>query len=116
MGMRTFLILTLALGAGTLAACESEFASDPTRPRATRAVQSPVDQGTSIGEIMGSTSDAVPLLRVDTANKKDEPPHVYTIIDGVREMSGETPTARPKTEPATLPAPARVDPVTGPQK
>ena len=92
-------------GAVVLAAswsgCESDL-PPPNRHAGARAVQSPVAVNSTENEIMGggaSGYSAVPLVRVDFPNKKDEPAKVTTIIDSIREVTSQ-PATRPTTRPS----------------
>ena len=97
----TFLaILTLAL-----AGCESDFVSDPTRPRPTRAVESPNLTNSGNSEAMGSPTGAVPLLTVELPNTKNDPYVVHSITDSISSLPSAT---QPTTQraPTTAASPA----------
>lgn len=93
---RLLLVTALALMCG----CASEFASDPTRPRPTRAVQNPYDRSSSNNDVMTYPTGAVPLLTVDFASNKDEKPRVHSVVDDLRSLQG-APAARPTARGAT---------------
>jgi hypothetical protein len=96
-----------------LVACESEFATDPSRPRPTRAVASPTEYNSSEGEVLNPQPNTLPLVQVDLSNTKNESPKIHTIVDTISES--QTPAAtQPAAQPATLPGPTRVDPIFGP--
>jgi hypothetical protein len=108
-----FLVISSVTIAGfsALVSCD-EFLAEPTR-RATRSVQSPIDNASASGEIMGPSSDAVPLVSVNFGNKRDEPPTVTTILDPLRTTvatrPGTSTTTRPTVElPASTETPLRV--------
>ncbi len=69
----------------SLAACESDFAPDRTRPVATRAVQNPANHNDALGEEMAGTAEGVTLVSVDFPNHEGQNPRVRTIADGVRD-------------------------------
>ena len=87
---------------GLWSGCESDL-PPPPRHAGARAVQNPVAVNSAENEIMGggaSGSGAVPLVRIDLPNNKDESPKVTTIIDGIREVTTTQPATRPTTRPA----------------
>ena len=101
----------------TLAACESDFAPDRSRPVATRAVQNPANHNDALGEEMAGTTEGVPLLAVDFPNHDGQNAHVQTIADVVRDTLNP-PTTQPgnvKTpgEPLVPPNRIQVNPLTG---
>ncbi len=84
------------------AACASEFAEDPTRPRPTRAVQSNVERNSGAGEVQGPVGEAMPIFSVEYAGKKGTPPTVKTIADPFRnDVDGVQTSTRPASQPAT---------------
>ncbi|MGN6368770.1 MAG: hypothetical protein ACTHN5_10960 [Phycisphaerae bacterium] len=106
--------LTVAL---SVAACESDFAPDRSRPVATRAVQNPANHNDALGEEMAGTAEAVPLVSVDLPNKQGQPARVRTIADEVHDTFAP-PTTGPANvstpgEPTTRPTRIEVNPLTG---
>ncbi len=75
--LRVFVVASLAL----LSACESDFVTDPDRPRPARALESPYGMSDPNHEVMVSPSGATPLLTIDIPNNKNEQPVVHTIAD-----------------------------------
>jgi hypothetical protein len=111
--MKTLLLLSLFL----LTACESDFVTDPSRPRPTRAVQSPVERNSATSEVLGGGAAAVPIMSVDLPNNKDEHAQVHTIGD---VFHNNTPTTRPVNTANPAPAgdaqpttPRTIDPILG---
>ncbi len=78
----------------SLAACESDFAPDRSRPVATRAVQNPANHNDALGEEMAGTAEGVPLLAVDFPNHEGQNARVRTIADEVHDTFSP-PTTRP---------------------
>ncbi len=106
-----------AAAALVLAGCESDFVSDSSRPRPTRAVQSPVERNSAAAEVLGGGATSVPLVSVDLPNTKDEHAQVHTIGDALRNGGPTTrpgDTVRPAVSGDAQPtAPRTVDPVLG---
>jgi len=106
--MKTRLIGWMALsvlGAALFTGCESDFVTDPTRPRPTRALEDPFARGSANSEVMGGPTGAVPLVTVEMPRTKEEPPVVRTIA-GELASASRSPTSRPAgavTRPATQP-------------
>jgi hypothetical protein len=101
----------------TLAACESDFVANPSRPRPTRAVQSPVESNSATSEVLGGGATAVPIMSVDLPNNKDEHAQVHTIGD---VFGNGNPATRPANTANPAPAgdaqpttPRTIDPILG---
>jgi hypothetical protein len=99
--------------AASLVGCASEFATDPTRPRPTRAVASPTDNFSTNNEYAQADPNTMPLVEVGLPNTREEQPTVRTAVDNLAASQLPAATA-PATGPATLPAPTHVHPVFGP--
>jgi hypothetical protein len=118
MTMNKLLACNLGLAAMlSLAACESDFAPDRSRPAATRAVQNPANHNDALGEEMAGTAEGVPLLAVDFPNHEGQNPRVRTIVDEVHDTFSP-PTTRPANvttpgEPQTPANRIQVNPLTG---
>jgi hypothetical protein len=100
----------------SLAACESEFAPDRTRPAATRAVQNPANHNDALGEEMAGTAEGVPLVAVDFPNHEGQNPRVRTIADVVHDTLNPPATQPNVTTPGEPQNPANrilVNPLTG---
>ncbi len=102
-----YLCLFVVVCPGLLVGCASDFVTDPTRPRPTRAVQSPIDLASPNSEAIGPPSDVVPVVVVQFPNTKDEQPVVRTIFDPqgahlpAPALTSVTPIpASPTTQPA----------------
>ncbi len=97
-----------------LVGCESEFASDPTRPMPTRAVESPQDVSSPNHEIMVQNPGTVPLVSVTLPNRPGENPQVRTIADNVHDTFTPPAATRPtSTGTETVTPPIHIDPISG---
>jgi hypothetical protein len=102
---RVLLAIIFLLG---LAGCEADFAEDPLRPRPTRAVESPQDRNSAIGEVTAPAQGTVPLVVVEPGRTKDEPATVRTILNS-NENAATQPAAKGELEtPPVAPAPLKV--------
>jgi hypothetical protein len=124
--MKTPLILGL-LATFTLAGCESDFRSDPTRPRVNRALGPNYETNSALGEMNAGAVTGVPILSVEFPNTKEESAKVRTIADPLTgadrpAATRPAPSQRPSIPP-DQPAPAiiqqpgaRTDPIDGPTR
>jgi hypothetical protein len=108
-----------------LSGCEGEFASDPLKPRPSRAVVSPVEQNSASGEMSRGDTTGVPILSVEFPNTKEEKPKIHTITDDLVPHPATQPaapaTASDETAPRQItpaatqrPSTRPVDPIYGP--
>jgi hypothetical protein len=96
-------LLTACVAVFLPAGCASDFETDPTRPRPTRAVQSPIDFASPNSEVLGNPIGAIPLVTVDLPNTKEEKAQVHTIADALVANPAKT---QPATKPGAATAPA----------
>ena len=95
-----------------LTGCASDFITDPTRPRPTRALESPVSMGGANNEVMGGPVGSVPFMTVEIPNNKDESPVVYTIAQPVSALAtphaaASQPASQPPSPGIAIPGPMR---------
>jgi hypothetical protein len=113
---RSRIIATCLLALSILTACASDFATDPNRPRPTRAVQDPNDGNSGGSEARAGSADGVPLVSVTLPNKPGESPKVRTIVDNVNDTLNPPtvpPTPATAGTPATPPPTVHIDPIHG---